>query len=127
MCRSNIKWLSGFAGLLLPGLLLASNLGFLRYGVIADFTEGDIQQLMQEYPPVLKNHAPGKIHNWKNPRSGHGGEIMVIRQYKYQGNMCKRLKFLTRAGKQSSVSYFNFCLRDGKWQLSENQAQRVRE
>jgi len=96
---------------------LASNVGFLKYGVIRDFTESDIQQLQVEYIQVLKNNKPGDVQNWQNADTKNGGEITVIRQYKQDDKSCKRLKFKNVSKHQSAVSYFNFCLIDQQWKV----------
>ena len=97
--------------------VFASNVGFLKYGVISDFTEGDIQQLQLEYIQVLKSSKPGDVHSWKNANSKNGGEITVIKQYKQDDKPCKRLKFKNESKHQSAVSYFNFCLIDQQWKV----------
>jgi len=97
--------------------VFASNVGFLKYGVISDFTEDDIQQLQLEYIQVLKNRKPGDVHSWQNTSTKNGGEITVIKQYKQDDKSCKRLKFKNVSKHQSAVSYFNFCLIDQRWKV----------
>lgn len=108
-------------GLLLCWLVsvsvVASNVAFLKYAVIADFTEADIKQLQEEYPRVLNTKKPGDVYKWENSKTKNGGEITVIKQFKEKGNACKRLKFKNYAKQQSAVSYFNFCLIDQQWLL----------
>jgi len=113
----NKKQAGLWAILLMPFSLNASNVSFLKYAVIADFTEGDVTQLQQEYLQVLKENKPGDIHIWKNTKTENGGDITVIKQYKQKENGCKRLKFKNKSKTQSAVSYFNFCLIEKKWQL----------
>ncbi len=98
--------------------LLASNVAFLKYAVITDFTDDDIQLLIKEYKQVLKNNKPGDVHKWKSMEAENGGEIKVVKQYRKNGNSCKRLMFKNYSAKQSATSYFNFCLIDQVWQLS---------
>jgi len=97
--------------------LKASNVGFLKYSVITDFTESDMQKLQQEYLLVLKKNRPGDIHNWDNSKTKNGGEITVIKQYRQNESVCKRLKFKNKSKNQLSVSYFNFCLIDQQWKM----------
>jgi len=111
--------------LLIMGLLLlasfqlgASNAAFLKYAVITDFTNNDIEQLKQEYKQVLKNNKPGDVHKWQSDETKNGGEITVIKQYRQDDKVCKRLMFKNHSAKQSATSYFNFCLIDQLWQLS---------
>jgi len=103
--------------LVLSGELYASNVGFLKYAVISDFTESDIGQMQKEYLKVLKSNKPGDVHAWKNDETGNGGEIVVIKQYLEQGNQCKRLKLKNESKTNSAVSYFNFCLIEKEWKL----------
>jgi len=95
----------------------ASNLGFLKYAAITDFTKGDIELLQKEYLKVLNNKKPGDIYNWNNKETKNGGEITVIRQYKDNEKSCKRLKFKNHSSRQSGVTYFNFCLIDAQWKI----------
>ncbi|RDH82326.1 MAG: hypothetical protein DIZ80_08475 [endosymbiont of Galathealinum brachiosum] len=103
--------------LLTPFQLNASNVGFLKYAVITDFTESDILKLQKEYTQVLKNNKPGDRHNWFNAETGNRGEITVIKQYKQKDSICKRLKLRNQSKKQSAVSYFNFCSIDNQWKV----------
>ena len=109
------------AGLLLCWMVsvcvVASNVAFLKYAVIADFSEADIEQLQKEYIQVLKTKKPGEVYKWQNSKTKNGGEITVIKQFEEKTNACKRLKFKNYAKQQSAVSYFNFCLIDQKWLL----------
>lgn len=97
--------------------LPASNVGFLKYALIAEFTEADIQQLQTEYKTVLKNKQPGDIHRWLNDETKKGGEITVIKKYKKNEQLCKRLKIKNQAKQKSATSYFNFCLIEKQWML----------
>ena len=90
----------------------------MRFAVITDFTEGDIEQLKKEYLKVLSKNKPGDVLSWENKSTKHGGEITVIRQFKQDGNSCKRLKFLNRSKHQSATSYFNFCFIDKQWTVT---------
>jgi len=95
----------------------ASNLSFLKYALITDFTEKDIQQLSQEYKQVLDKNKPGDVHKWQSAETKVGGEITVIKQYRQNANLCKRLMFKSYSAKQSATSYFNFCMLERQWTL----------
>jgi len=103
----------------MPFQLLASNVSFLKYAVISDFSEADIEKLKQEYITVLKRNKPGDVTKWKNTETQNGGDITVIKQYRHNDNNCKRLMFKNRSKNQSATSYFNFCLIDQQWRLVE--------
>lgn len=104
--------------LAVPFQLSASNVSFLKYAVITGFSDADVQQLVSEYKQVLKNNKTGEVRKWINSESGNGGEIKVMKQYRKNGNHCKRLMFKNYTDKQSATSYYNFCLVDQLWQLS---------
>jgi len=95
----------------------ASNLSFLKYAAITDFSKSDIELLQKEYMKVLNNNKPGDVNNWNNKETNNGGEITVIRQYKNNQNQCKRLKFKNHSKQQSGITYFNFCLIDSEWKI----------
>lgn len=97
--------------------LQASNVGFLKYAVISDFTESDISQMQQEYLKVLQNSKAGERHVWENKETTNGGEIVVIKQYLENGNQCKRLKIKNQSKSNSAISYFNFCQIEKEWKL----------
>lgn len=103
--------------MLIPFQLGASNVAFLKYAVITDFTEQDIQLLTQEYKKVLLNNKPGDIHKWQSDGTKNAGEITVIKQYIQNENKCKRLKFRNHSASQSATSYFNFCEINKQWML----------
>lgn len=116
--KMSIKAVVIMGGLLSGSMLMAANTSFLRYSVVAGFTEADVKQLQQEYLFTLNSKKPGEVHVWKNKDSGNGGEVTIIKRYKQAENQCKRLKFKTHSAKQSSgVSYFNFCLFETDWKL----------
>ncbi len=102
---------------LVSSQLNASNAGFLKYAVIADFSASDIKQLQEEYIQVLKSNSPGDIHSWGNNKTKNGGEITVIKRYRQNDTECKRLKFKNQSASQSAISYFNFCLIEQQWKL----------
>lgn len=96
----------------------SSNLGFLKYAVISDFNDADIKLLSQSYHQVLKNNKTGDVLLWKNEETESRGEITVIKQYRKNKKLCKRLKFRNQSKHQSAISYYNFCLIDGKWLIT---------
>ena len=100
-----------------PCQLMASNVNFLRYSVITDFTESDIELLKIEYAKVLNKDKPGETHSWLNEETKNGGEIKVIKQYREKDQPCKRLMFKSKSKHQAAASYFNFCLIDKQWQV----------
>lgn len=112
-----IKWLVIVGGLLSSSVLMASNVSFLRYSIISDFTEADVKQLQAEYLFTLNSKKPGEVHAWSNKESGNGAEVTIIKRYKQAENQCKRLKIKTHSAKQSAVSYFNFCLFGDDWKV----------
>jgi len=103
--------------MLMPFQLSASNAGFLKYAVITDFSEKDIQLLTQEYKKVLLNNKLGDVHKWQSEGTKISGEITVIKQYMQNENKCKRLKFKNHSASQSATSYFNFCEINKQWML----------
>ncbi|MCW8933706.1 MAG: hypothetical protein OQK98_03185 [Gammaproteobacteria bacterium] len=103
--------------LLFSARINAANMGFMKYAVITDFTQADIELLQKEYQKVLSNNKPGDTHNWSNKETNNGGQITVIKQYKNNKHPCKRLKFKNHSRQQSGVTYFNFCLTESQWKI----------
>lgn len=98
-------------------VLQASNINFLRYAVIKNFTDADIQQMLDENQLVLNSKKIGEVHSWKNSETGNGGEITIIKQYQAKGAECRRVKFKNQSRQQSGISYFNFCLIEQNWKI----------
>lgn len=114
-------WVSGVI-LSLSGMhAQASNVGFLKYAVIANFTEADIQQFSHEYIVALDNNKIGDVHKWINKESGNGGEIMVIKQYRENNNLCRRIKIKSQTKHQSSTMYYSFCKFENVWKIVNKQ------
>jgi hypothetical protein len=95
----------------------ASNIGFLRDGLLQEFTQSDIELLQKKYMQMLNENKPGDVINWGNTETKNGGSITVIRQFKQAEKPCKRLMFKSHSKQQKSTVYFNFCLIEQQWNV----------
>jgi hypothetical protein len=99
----------------LPAAAHATNLGFLKNAVVADFGEEDVDLMMKNVNEVLESESPGAKQEWSNPKSGASGLAQVKGQFTAtDGAACKLLRLTNRAKGVEGKSTFTFCKYEGR-------------
>jgi surface antigen len=103
----------------IPGAVLASNLGFLKDAPITRFTGPDLALYETNLTQALTQTADGDVRRWANPETGSGGEIALIKTFEQDGKRCRRTRITNRArGYAEATTDAVFCREaDGKWKV----------
>ena len=108
-----------FAAALACGTALAQvSGGLFRGGPIEVFDEADTRLMMDTAyqaldRPTIDNQALG----FENPKTGHRGEVTVLRAFDSRGRACKELQVRTEAQGRKGDNKLYFCSVEGKWRL----------
>lgn len=101
--------------ILLPGVLFASNLNFLKNSVISEFQDSDITLLLENIKISL-NEDRGVV--WHNDQTGNGGTIIPGEMSRYNNSACRFVQITNNSKTQQETSRFMFCkVEDGSWKL----------
>ena len=105
-------------------LLIASNtceaavsVGRYLGEALAHVTPEDKELMKNARTKLLEQNIVGQRISWSNPKSGHSGEVSLIRTFKRDGLSCGQLGYITKAEQSRSFS-FSFCLTAEGWKLA---------
>ena len=112
-----------FSALLLSPLLFSTpasafNLLFLRDSPVAEFSEADIEMMIDAFDDAMDNYADGIARSWKNGKSGHFGQITPLDKTQEGDRTCRNVDIENSAGSKTGVSRFKYCKENnGQWQF----------
>lgn len=108
--------------LLAANTTLASTWGFLKDAApIADFTEEDLSILKQNVNNALNSKADGEKLRWKNPNTGHAGLLNPLSSYEKDGQKCRKLRIINKAGEKIAETFFHLCKQqNAEWKVVPN-------
>ncbi len=123
MGRSIVRVLAAtvwLAGITIPGIGIASNLGFLKDAPITRFTGQDLEIFQSTLYDTLDQNADGSTRHWENPKTGSAGEIVVVKSIAQDSQRCRRVRISNRArGYAEAKTDAVFCKEaDGQWKVS---------
>jgi len=83
-----------------------------------DLSDSDIQEMRSAVIVAMQSEI-GSRHNWKNPASGHSGEVVVISENTNEDKRCRKLRITVRKqNKQIESRNTEVCKQDdGEWKL----------
>ena len=81
------------------------------------FDDMDLRIFLDTARRVLDDGAEDKPVAWKNPDTGHGGEMTVLKRYESNGRKCQRIRVRNEAQGRKSDMQHNLCMVDGRWRL----------
>ena len=97
----------------------AANLFFLAGAPIAGLDDEDLKMLKETARDALENGADGVTKSWKNPKTGHFGDITVINTHNDYDTICRTVHFYLSAADKTGRSEFRACKADdGTWHLA---------
>jgi surface antigen len=104
-------------------LALASPLAQAQYaallkGAVAErFDDEDLRMFVETARKALYGAAENETLKWQNPKTRHGGEITLLRNFESKGRACKAVKVFNQAQGRKATNNFDLCQVDGKWRL----------
>ena len=81
------------------------------------FDEMDLRIFLDTARRVLDEGAENQTAAWKNPDTGHGGDLTVLRRFESKGRECRVLRVRNEAQGRKSDMRHNLCMVDGRWRL----------
>ena len=109
--------------LLAAALLLASMaasaqfVNMLKGGPAEFFDDSDLRMFLDVARKTLDESGDNQTLSWKNPKTGHGGDLTVLKQFESKGRQCKEVRVRNEAQGRKSDMRHNVCKVDGKWRL----------
>ena len=79
------------------------------------FDREDHRLLEQTMYTALDQPSGNRPVTWENPKTGHKGNIVVVRDFNSKGRDCKELQFNNEAQGRKGDERLSFCRIDGKW------------
>jgi surface antigen len=89
----------------------------LKGGPAEFFDDSDIHMFLDVARKTLDEGADEQTLAWKNPKTGHGGELTVVKHFESKGHPCKEVRVRNEAQGRTSDMRHNVCNVDGKWRL----------
>ena len=81
------------------------------------FDEEDLRLFLDHARKVLGEAPDGQPMPWENPKTGHGGELTVLKSFESNGRRCKDVRVRNHADGRKSDNTHSLCSVDGKWRL----------
>jgi surface antigen len=81
------------------------------------FDKEDLRIFMATSDQALDGTPDGETLTWKNPETGHHGDITVLKSFESKGRACKDLRVRNEADGRKGDNKLNWCKADGKWRL----------
>ena len=81
------------------------------------FDDEDLRMFMDTSRKVLDEGAEGQPLAWQNPKTGHRGDMTVLKQFQSKGRDCKLLRVRNEAQGRKSDMRHNLCKVDERWRL----------
>ena len=102
---------------LASGLAQAQYASLLKDSVAQRFDDEDLRMFLDAARQALHGAPENETLKWQNPKTRHGGEITVLRNFQSEGRECKEVKVFNQAQGRKATNNFNLCEVDGKWRL----------
>ncbi len=98
----------------------AGFVGLLKGGPAELFDDADLHLFLDTARATLERGVENQPLAWQNPKTGHGGDMTVLKRFEYKGRSCTRGRVRNQAeGRKSSMQH-NLCVVDGRWRLVGN-------
>jgi surface antigen len=109
--------------IILAACLLASSaaqaqfVGLLKGGPAELFDEADLRLFLDSAYKTLDQGVEKEPLAWQNDKSGHRGDMTVLKRFESKGRNCALLRVRNEAQGRRSDMRHNLCSIDGKWRL----------
>ena len=112
------QWLLAAALLAPVGPAAAQNwTSLMKGGPLEVFNAEDNKFFVETLHRALERPADGQALGWVNPKTGHRGEITVLREFDSRGRACKEMQLRAEAQGRKGEQRLNFCSIEGEWKL----------
>jgi len=95
----------------------AQFVSLLKGGPAEYFDDADMRMFLDVARKALDDAPDNETLAWQNPKSGHHGDITVLKRFESKGHACKELRVRNEAQGRKSDMRHNLCNIDGKWRL----------
>ena len=102
---------------LASGLAQAQYASLLKDSVAQRFDDEDLRMFLDTARQALHGAPESETLKWQNPKTRHGGEITLLRNFQSEGRACKEVKVFNQAQGRKATNNFSLCQVDGKWRL----------
>jgi|SRR5687768_5293493 len=96
---------------------MAQYASLLKDSVAQRFDDEDLRMFLVAARQALHGAPENETLKWQNPKTRHGGEITLLRNFASEGRECKEVKVFNQAQGRKATNNFNLCQVDGKWRL----------
>jgi surface antigen len=108
------------------GTVAATAIGVILGGLVggsvgASLDRADQAAMQQSTQQALERGPSGQPVEWRNPDSGHYGEIIPARAYQQNNTYCREYQQTVVIGGQTQQAYGKACRQpDGTWQIQNS-------
>jgi surface antigen len=81
------------------------------------FDDMDLRIFLDTARRTLDQGAVDQPNAWKNPDTGHGGDMTITKSFESKGRQCRVLRVRNEAQGRKSDMHHNLCMVDGRWRL----------
>jgi len=81
------------------------------------FDDMDLRIFLDTARRALDEGAENQAVAWKNPDTGHGGDMTVLKRFESKGRDCRLLRVRNEAQGRKSDMRHNLCRVEGRWRL----------
>ena len=100
------------------GAFAAGGKAAFKDAVIAKFKASDISLMTAKVDQALSADKDGEPLDWKNEKTGAGGNVTPLARFEASGLACRRLRVVNTYRKQTGVGVYRFCEKPaGQWKL----------
>ena len=79
--------------------------------------EEDNKLFLATMRQALERPADKQPLGWQNPKTGHRGDVLVLKTFPSRGRECKELLVRSEAQGRKAEDSLNFCRIEGEWKL----------
>ncbi len=95
----------------------AQFVSLLKGGPAEYFDDVDLRMFLDVARKALDEAPDNETLAWQNPKSGHHGDITVLKRFESKGRACKEVRVRNEAQGRKSDMRHNLCNIGGKWRL----------
>jgi surface antigen len=92
-------------------------IGLLKNTPAEFFDDEDLRIFLDTGRKALEEAADNEPQKWENPKTGHRGEITVLKRFESKGRPCKEVRVRNEARGRKSDNRTTLCKIDERWRL----------
>jgi hypothetical protein len=91
--------------------------GLLKNTPAENFNEEDLKLFLEASRKALNDTPAGETVKWRNPVSGSGGELKVVKLFTWQDHPCRQIRVYNETIDRKGTNTLNLCQVVDKWKL----------